>query len=80
VIADVELAEQVWDTLPPVMQMLTVLSHRELLTRKTITGNTLMDTWPDSFTRERTDEEIDRMVRDVVHDYVQELLGLEKTE
>jgi hypothetical protein len=80
VVADVELAEQMWPDLPPVLQMLTVLAHRELLTRKTVTGATLMDTWPDSFTRERTDEEIDRMVRAVVHDYAGELLGLKKTE
>jgi hypothetical protein len=77
VIADVELAEQMWPDLPPVMQMLVVLAHRELMTRKTVTGRTLMDTWPDSFTREMTDEEIDRMVRGVVHDYVYpELSGL----
>jgi hypothetical protein len=73
VIADVELAEQMWPDLPPVMQMLVVLAHRELLTRKTVTGNTLMDTWPDSFTRERTAEETEVMIRGVVRDYVEEL-------
>jgi hypothetical protein len=73
VINDVELAEQMWPDLPPVLQMLTVLRHRELLTRKTISGNTLMDSWPDSLTRERTDEDIERMLRGVVHDYVVEL-------
>ena len=47
VIADVELAEQVSDTLPPVMHYLVVMAHPELLTRKTITGRTLMDVLPE---------------------------------
>jgi hypothetical protein len=73
VIADVELAEQVWDTLPPVMMYLVVMRHRELLTRKTITGRTLMDVLPESLTREITDEDTQRIIRSVVRDYVVEL-------
>jgi hypothetical protein len=76
VIADVELAEQVWDTLPPVMHYLVVMAHPELLTRKTITGRTLMDVLPEGLTCERTDEDTQRIIRSVVHDYAQELLGL----
>jgi hypothetical protein len=77
VIADVELAEEVWDTLPPVMHYLVVMRHRELLTRPTASGNTLMDVLPDGITRERTGEEIDRIIRGVVRDYVEESLGLQ---
>jgi hypothetical protein len=76
VIADVELAEQVWDSLRPVMHYLVVMRHRELLTRRTATGNTLMDVLPEGITRERTGEEVERIIRGVVHDYAQELLGL----
>jgi hypothetical protein len=77
VIADVKLAEEVWDTLPPVMHYLVVMAHRELLTRKTITGSTLMETLPEGITRERTDEDIQRIIRGVVRDYVEESLGLQ---
>jgi hypothetical protein len=77
VIADVELAEQVWDSLPPVMHYLVVMAHPELLTRKTITGRTLMDVLPESLTCERTDEDTQRIIRSVVHDYVEESLGLQ---
>ncbi|MGO9154792.1 hypothetical protein [Mycobacterium sp.] len=76
VIADVELAEQVWDTLPPVMHYLVVMAHRELLTRKTDSGSTWMDVLPDWLTRERTDEDVQRIIGGVVHDYAAELLGL----
>jgi hypothetical protein len=73
VIADVELAKEVWDTLPPVMHYLVVMAHRELLTVKTISGTTLMDVLPEGVTRERTDEDIQRIIRAVVRDYVTEL-------
>ncbi len=77
VIADVELAEEVWDSLPPVMHYLVVMAHRELLTRPTASGTTLMDVLPEGITREVTDEELDRTIRGVVRDYVEESLGLQ---
>jgi len=77
IVNDVELAAEVWDTLAPVLRMLTVLAHRELLTRRTVSGTTFMEEWPDSLTRERSPQEIERMVRNVVRDYVSESLGLQ---
>jgi hypothetical protein len=77
VIADVELAEQVWDSLPPVMHYLVVMAHRELLTRPTASGRTLMDVLPEGITRERPGEDIDQVISSVVRDYVEESLGLQ---
>ncbi len=76
VIADVELAEEVWDSLPLVMHYLVVMAHRELLTRPTASGRTLMDVLHPAITREMADEELDRTIRTVVRGYVQELREL----
>jgi hypothetical protein len=66
---DVSVAEEHWDEIPPVLQILTVLRHRELTQR-------LWHVLPDSmkcFTIAADDDEIDALVRQVVHDYVQEI-------
>jgi hypothetical protein len=66
VVNDVALAEQVWDEIPPVLRILTVLRHRELTDK-------LWHVIPDSIkcaTIVADDDEIDAMVRQVIHDYV----------
>jgi hypothetical protein len=68
VVNDVGLAEQCWEDLPAVLQILTVLRHRELTER-------LWHVLPDAFRCLvwEDDAHIDAMVRRVIHDYVVEL-------